>query len=216
MHRLVHSFQSFGTYLSYRYPGTQNRDFFVFGKRIYLPFGGRVTLVDRDFPDNPPNIDGAVEIEDNEDGTTVDLEEQPHNAVEITPGGPFILRLLHLQDGTIPQNIEVGQTYPAGTYVGDVGNSGTSYVPHLHLALDFIDQVITIRTWKRKPGRHNPYIFIYVYDRTVVFGACRSSGRGTSTATCSRTPPASSTGPTTTRSTDSPSSTTTSGCRIEK
>ena len=128
------------TLLSYQYPATQNNQFYVFGKEVYLPFDGVVTLANNSFPDNAPDITAAVEIEDEEDGTTVDLEERPGNGVEITPGGPFLLRLLHFRQNSVPASVEVGNFYPAGTLVGEVGNSGTTYVPHLHLAFGFFDQ----------------------------------------------------------------------------
>ena len=49
--------------------------------------------------DNDPDINAAVEIEDHDNGSEVDLEEKPHNMVEVEIGGvgsPFLLRLLHL------------------------------------------------------------------------------------------------------------------------
>merc|ERR1712037_338139 len=75
----------------------QNNQFYVWGKEVYLPFDGVVTSANSSFPDNVPDITAAVEIEDAEDGSAVDLEERPSNGVEVTPGGPFLLRLLHFR-----------------------------------------------------------------------------------------------------------------------
>ena len=61
--------------------------------------------------DNDPDINAAVEIEDHENGSEVDLEEKPHNQVELEIGGvgsPFMLRLLHLKQDTVPLDISVG------------------------------------------------------------------------------------------------------------
>ena len=30
-----------------------------------------------------------------DNGSEADLQEKPHNLVEITPGGPFLMRILH-------------------------------------------------------------------------------------------------------------------------
>ena len=73
-------------------------------------------------------------------GTEANLEEEPHNEIAVSLGGPFLLRLLHQKQNTIPASISVGQSLPVGTYVGQAGNSGTSYVPHLHLVFGFLDQ----------------------------------------------------------------------------
>ena len=128
------------TLLSYQYPATRNDQFYVWGKEVYLPFDGVVATANGSHPDNAPDITAAVEIEDEEDGSTVDLEELPSNGVEVSPGGPFLLRLLHFRQNSVPAGVEVGGFYAAGTLVGQVGNSGTTYVPHLHLAFGFLDQ----------------------------------------------------------------------------
>lgn len=50
--------------------------------------------------DNDPNLNAAVEIEDHENGSEVDLEEKPQNIVELEIGGegsPFLLRLIHMK-----------------------------------------------------------------------------------------------------------------------
>ena len=39
----------------------------------------------------------AVGMGEAEDGTEVELEEKPNNGVEVTPGGPFLLRVIHQQ-----------------------------------------------------------------------------------------------------------------------
>ena len=95
------------------------------------------------FPDNVPDLDAAVDLSDHETGNDVRLKEKPHNAVEITPGGPFLLRMLHLKQGSIPESVRVNETLSAGSFVGLAGDSGTAFVPHLHLVFGFFDQVPT-------------------------------------------------------------------------
>lgn len=100
--------------------GTRNEDFLVWGAQVFLPTGGEVVEVVRDAPDNLPGIapEGAV-----------------NNLVGVNIGGRRSLYLLHFQQGSIPQEIAVGDYLPAGTYLGRVGNSGVTLEPHLHLTV---------------------------------------------------------------------------------
>ena len=118
--------------LSYSHYGTRNTDFEVFQKTVILPMDGKVVTVVREvyfYPDcanvksshsialncqfqeidNDPDIDAAVELADHENGSEVDLEEKPQNMVELEIGGegsPFLLRLLHLKQNSIPSDIQ--------------------------------------------------------------------------------------------------------------
>jgi len=126
--------------LSYSHYGTRNTDYEVFEKTVILPMDGKVVTVVRNEIDNDPDIDAAVELADHENGSEVDLEEKPQNIIELEIGGegsPFLLRLLHLKQNSIPSDIQVGATLTAGTALGQVGNSGTTYVPHLHVVFGF-------------------------------------------------------------------------------
>jgi len=126
--------------MSYSHFGTRNTDFEVFQKTVILPMDGKVVTVVREEIDNDPDIDAAVELADHENGSEVDLEEKPQNMVELEIGGegsPFLLRLLHLKQNSIPSDIQVGDALTAGTAIGEVGNSGTTYVPHLHVVFGF-------------------------------------------------------------------------------
>ena len=42
-----------------------------------------------------PDLVAAIEFEELENGNQANLDEKPHNCVEISPGGPFLLRMLH-------------------------------------------------------------------------------------------------------------------------
>ena len=118
--------------MSYSHYGTRNTDFEVFQKTVILPMDGKVVTVVREvyfYPDcanvksshsialncqfqeidNDPDIDAAVELTDHENGSEVDLEEKPQNMVELEIGGegsPFLLRLLHLKQNSIPSDIQ--------------------------------------------------------------------------------------------------------------
>jgi len=128
--------------MSYSHYGTHNTDFEVFGKQVILPMDGRVVTVVRNEIDNDPNLNAAVEIEDHENGSEVDLEEKPQNIVELEIGGegsPFLLRLIHMKQNSVPMDINVGDMLTAGTVIGEAGNSGTTYVPHLHIVFGYTD-----------------------------------------------------------------------------
>ena len=118
--------------MSYSHYGTRNTDFEVFQKTVILPMDGKVVTVVREVHfllvcanvksshsialncqfqeiDNDPDIDAAVELADHENGSEVDLEEKPQNMVELEIGGegsPFLLRLLHLKQNSIPSDIQ--------------------------------------------------------------------------------------------------------------
>ncbi|MCA9561976.1 MAG: hypothetical protein KC561_00740 [Myxococcales bacterium] len=106
--------------------GLENSDYLIWGQEVYLPTGGYIVEVQRDAPDNTP-------------GTYPD--EAVNNMVGIRIAGAYYLYLLHFQEGSIPDELVPGdQFYPAGTYIGRVGNSGVSLEPHLHLALLYYDR----------------------------------------------------------------------------
>ncbi len=100
--------------------GNRNEDYLVWGADVYLPTEGVVVEVISEAPDNLPGNypPGAV-----------------NNMVGIHLGGRYYLYLLHFQQNTIPETIQVGMQLPAGAYLGRVGNSGVSLEPHLHLTL---------------------------------------------------------------------------------
>jgi hypothetical protein len=52
-------------------------------------------------PDNIPDLTGAIELGDLDNGNEATLEEKPHNGLEVSPGGPFILRVLHQRQVSI-------------------------------------------------------------------------------------------------------------------
>jgi len=128
--------------LSYAGMGAKNEDFAVWGRKIRLPMGGKIVTAVKKEIDNVPDINAAIDLEDNPGGDGVDLKEKPQNMIEVQVGGnssQFLLRLIHLKQDSIPNTIKVGDFHPAGTLVGSVGNSGTTLVPHLHVVWGFTD-----------------------------------------------------------------------------
>ena len=83
--------------MTYSGQGQNLSEFAVFGLDLYLPLSGVVANVETNHPDNPPELNKALEFNTLDNGSEADLKEKPHNLVEITPGGPFLLRILHMQ-----------------------------------------------------------------------------------------------------------------------
>ena len=83
--------------MTYSGKGQNLSDFAVFGLDLYLPLSGTVASVETNHPDNPPELIKALEFMTLDNGSEANLEEKPHNKLEITPGGPFLLRILHMQ-----------------------------------------------------------------------------------------------------------------------
>lgn len=80
------------TYANY---GQELTDYTVFARQLHLPLNGTVAKVMRSNPDNSPDLMAAIEFQALDNGNEAHLVEKPNNGVEITPGGPFLLRILH-------------------------------------------------------------------------------------------------------------------------
>ncbi len=104
--------------------GRENEDYFVWGESVYAPVSGYVVEVLDSAPDNAP---GAYP------------EDAVNNLVGIHLGGRFYLYILHFRQGSIPVEIAVDTWVDVGDYLGEVGNSGVTLEPHLHLVLLWYD-----------------------------------------------------------------------------
>lgn len=88
----------------------------IYGEAVFSPCAGRVTEVVDGLPDNiPPAVNTA---------------SAPGNRVVLDCGGVNV-GLLHLKLGSV--RVRVGGMVVAGSPIGQVGNSGNSSEPHLHL-----------------------------------------------------------------------------------
>lgn len=89
-------------------------DYEIFGDTVYAPVSGKIIKVVDDISDAPHGITGSVRS----------------NLVAIEYGDVYIL-LLHLKEGSIV--VSEGQLVTAGKAIAQVGNSGLSSEPHLHM-----------------------------------------------------------------------------------
>jgi hypothetical protein len=100
--------------------GQKNQDYLIWDAPVVLPVGGTVMLVIRDEPDNVPGQFNA---------------SSQQNMIGLHVGGQYYLFFLHMRQGSIPDSVQEGVSLPAGTVIGNVGNSGASVEPHLHMTL---------------------------------------------------------------------------------
>ncbi len=87
-----------------------------FGTPLLAPCGGRVDKVVSGVPDNPVPV--------------MNREQMAGNYVAINCGG-FYLVMAHFRQDTI--TVREGQAVEVGDLLGELGNSGNSSEPHLHI-----------------------------------------------------------------------------------
>lgn len=109
-----------------------NEDFHAFGTPLFAPCTGTVIHASDGLPDGVPNeVDAAG------------------NHVVIDNGHEHVL-LAHLRLGTVA--VSTGDQVRAGDHIGEVGNSGNSTEPHLHIHVERDGQPLRLR-FIDAPGR---------------------------------------------------------------
>ena len=107
----------FGRVTSSIGPGA-NADHHIFGKAVYAPCDGKIIEMENDVSDNAGgNMD-------------VDPHQGQGNFIVLDCSGT-IVSLVHLKKNSV--TVQLGQQIQAGDKLGQVGNSGFSQEPHLHL-----------------------------------------------------------------------------------
>lgn len=103
----------------YAADGKKLEDFFAFGAPFYAIAAGTVVEVRDGLPDNPVGkLKGKAE---------------KHNGVAIDHGNGELSWYIHAKKGSIV--VKQGDTVRSGQLLGEVGNSGGSAIPHLHVTL---------------------------------------------------------------------------------
>jgi len=93
-------------------------DFGIYGLPIYAPVEGQVVAVYDQEDDILPNTEDFLSFEGN------------YIYLEVKETGTYLL-LNHLLKGSV--DLKVGDLVQVGDYLGQVGNSGTTSEPHLHI-----------------------------------------------------------------------------------
>ena len=99
--------------------GSQNENYYCFGKRLNAPGAGKVITVMNNVPDNIPGQFNR------------DVPEGNHVIID-HENGEFSM-LAHFKEGSII--VSVGDVVTKGQELGKAGNSGNSSEPHLHYQL---------------------------------------------------------------------------------
>jgi hypothetical protein len=102
--------------------GTELKDYYVFGAKVISPLKGTIIGAVTDQDDN--DVDQSF---------TSDLSEKTNNYLTIQTSQFTYLSVVHFKKNTV--TLKVGDKIKVGTYLGEVGNSGVSYLPHLHYTL---------------------------------------------------------------------------------
>ncbi len=99
--------------------GSDLDNYVIYGERIYSPCEGTVVIVVDEYDDQTP--------------PETDIEHIAGNHILIKSGDNEIL-LAHLKKGSI--KIKVGDIVTTNTLLGQVGNTGNTSEPHLHLHVE--------------------------------------------------------------------------------
>lgn len=107
----------------YRGSGRGNRDWYGFGEPVLAATGGTVVAVRDGIEDHRP-------LSPADASRFSGLDSAPGNRVLIESDGYFVL-YGHLRSGSVI--VKEGERVEAGQKLGEIGNSGHSLAPHLHL-----------------------------------------------------------------------------------
>jgi biotin carboxyl carrier protein len=97
--------------------GRQLPDYFSWGQAVRAPLSGKVTEAEKTYPDNEPG--------------RFDDRDSRGNHVLIRSGAGEIVLLAHLRKESVL--VEEGDWVQEGQVIAEVGNSGNTSAPHLHI-----------------------------------------------------------------------------------
>jgi hypothetical protein len=101
-----------------RFLPKSNEEYSIFGEKVYCPMEGKVIKVENNIDDNEPFV-----------GT---YPYNTGNTVVIKNGNYYFL-LGHLKKGSVL--VSIGELVKKGDFIAQIGNSGYSERPHLHMQL---------------------------------------------------------------------------------
>lgn len=134
-----------------------NQDYYIFGAGILAPFTGTVANISSGIVDHGPTSDPSVYTEANR--VLLETEGQDHELI-----------LTHMKEGS--PFVAAGQGVSLGTALGEVGNTGYSTSPHLHLELlnsdDSVSVPVALANVVAGLNNADDDPFSQVYERFVV------------------------------------------------
>ncbi len=139
-----------GNLLCYVFGGIAAPRFHGWSEPVLAPFDGVVVAAEDGWPDHTRvHLVGTVTswfqatflFRPKSVGTKLDIRPNVGNHVMIRSGSGVVAFLAHLRCGSV--KVAAGQQVVTGETVGEVGNSGNSTAPHLHLNLfDQVDDLL--------------------------------------------------------------------------
>ena len=103
---------------AYHGDGTENSDYYCYGRSVVAPASGRVVVARDTIPDNE---------------TPFSIDNRLSNQVALAHGSGEYSILTHLRPNSV--TVEVGERVERGQKIGECGNSGSSQFPHLDYSL---------------------------------------------------------------------------------
>jgi hypothetical protein len=115
-----------GVRTTWKGPEDKNDSYFCYNQPIYSVAAGKVVGMSDGMPDNVPHSGKYV--------ISIDANNAAgnHVVVEIAPDR-YVL-YAHMRPGTV--HVKTGDTVKVGDILGNVGNTGSSTEPHLHMHID--------------------------------------------------------------------------------
>ena len=97
--------------------------YYSYGRRVLAVANATVVRIKDGIPDNKPGHVGAEALD-------LSLETVAGNTIALDLGHGQFAHYMHLQPGSL--RVKVGQRVRRGEAIALVGNSGSSFEPHLH------------------------------------------------------------------------------------
>lgn len=113
--------------------GSKNQDFVSFSSKVYSPCSGIVTRIVDEYTNQIP---GEV------------VFNKKSNSIELNCEG-ILVKLSHVNKGSL--NVSLGQLVTKGQFLAEMGNSGMSSEPHLHIQANDLQGNPILLKWNRIP-----------------------------------------------------------------
>ena len=124
------------SFLEYLFKGLQLSDFYGWGKKVYSPVNGEVIEIENNISErNPVNIfrdlKNAIDVTNDNTKNISSPKKITGNYVMLKMTDNEYALLVHLKKGSV--SVKVGQKVKIHDVLGELGYSGNSTMPHLHM-----------------------------------------------------------------------------------
>lgn len=106
----------------FQHQGDHLEDYYIYGAQVQSPFDATVAAIQSHFPDNLADPTFQSQISDLKPNYVLLLLEYP-----------FYFSIVHFAQDSL--TVKAGDKVKKGDILGRVGNSGVSFIPHLHITL---------------------------------------------------------------------------------